>query len=176
MKNIFKSFIAVSVFTVTNFAVACNPGQGSGQCGYYDNSGYHNAPIGSSNGGRSYGENDIYARPRVIIVPNRYGAIARSDTGMVGAARNASSQIEANSVALENCRSFNSQPSTCKIVATTRNGCVAAATGKNKQGFYATAVAAATTEKITNKQAISTCKGNGLFECEILLSACSSIP
>ena len=45
-----KFCFAGYLLTLSTFTLACNPGQGSGQCGYYDNSGYHNAPIGSYSG------------------------------------------------------------------------------------------------------------------------------
>jgi hypothetical protein len=172
MNYIFKTFMTISLFAMTNFALACNPGQGSGQCGYYDNSGYHNAPIGSGNSGSSYGNNYAPSSPRVIIVPNKYGAIAISEDGSLGSAANMPSMKAAENEALASCAKRASQK--CIIKAKTRNGCIAASIGITSRGFYGVYVAAANYKDEVTDKAMNHCIAGGLTKCEILHSSCSN--
>ena len=172
MNYIFKTFMTISLFAMTNFALACNPGQGSGQCGYYDNSGYHNAPIGSGNSGSSYGNNYAPSSPRVIIVPNKYGAIASSKDGQVGVAANMPSMKAAEKQALANCAKEASEE--CLINAKTRNGCIAASIGITSQGFYSYYFTAEDHKFEADEEVMTRCQETGSSECKLIYSACSN--
>ena len=167
-----KFCFAGYLLTLSTFTLACNPGQGSGQCGYYDNSGYHNAPIGSGNSGSSYGNNYAPSSPRVIIVPNRYGAIARSRIGHIGISGNMDSMKDATAVAMRNCKRGPS-PEGCEITAWTRNGCVAASMGKNNEGYYWSFTGANDDESSVIKEVMESCEAAGFSECQILDLICS---
>lgn len=110
-------------------AFACNPGQGTGQCGYYDNTGYHNAPIGS--GGNYSG---TYSSPRTVVIrlPSKYGAVAMNDTGFA-TSFNATSERKAKKEALSKCQRGGQVG--CKVYFTVRNGCFSGAFGHYENGL-----------------------------------------
>lgn len=161
-----KFCFAGYLLTLSTFTLACNPGQGSGQCGYYDNSGYHNAPIGS------YSGNNYKQPTRVIKLPSRYGAVAWSEGGGSGMSHNRLSEKEAAEAAMQYCK--NAGGLKCVIAAEVRNSCIAISTGqaKNGSGTYGN-VATGQPEDTAIQNAINKCKASGFSDCKILDVSCS---
>lgn len=161
-----KFCFAGCLLSLSAFTLACNPGQGSGQCGYYDNSGYHNAPIGSYNGGN-------YSEPtrvitRVVKLPDRFGAVAVSSHG-IGSSHDRPSLKEAETAALNYCKEFGTG---CQIAATIRNGCIAVAQGKNSKGWGIFTKTGEYEDQAVSKT-LALCKSMNYTECEIAVSSCS---
>ena len=126
LNNLLKFPILCTLLTISNFSIACNPGQGSGQCGYYDNSGYHNAPIGSYSGNNYKQPTQIINR--IIHLPSKFGAIASSQSeSIIYPSSNMNSSTAAINEALRGCGRYASD---CEIVAQVENGCLALAYGK----------------------------------------------
>lgn len=109
-----------------------------------------------------------------IDVPSRYGALAvNRKTGIIGGQLNAASKKEAVQLAIKACEQ-NGRNAPCKIAATVRNGCIAAAQGSsgNKwkqfyRGGYPGQV---------EKDALAECKKSGASNCKIFVPEGCSVP
>lgn len=166
-----RNFIIFLLLLVSLPTLACNPGQGTGQCGYYDNTGYHNAPIGSNN---------TYSVPRTITIQlqNRYGAVARSlVTGDMGFVYNETSEEKAKRKALKQCKKNGGID--CGIFNEFVNGCLSVAEGfasstKSKQSTEVRA-GFSTSPDEAEENALNSCRKDGLFDCYIAFKARCSV-
>ena len=119
-----RSFMVTLFLLAASNALACNPAQGTGQCGYQGYGGIYS----------SYGEaQDSYKQqygttynlpsppPITVKLPDRFGAIAVNSTTFAST-YNMSSKKEARQKALQDCQYGQKQP--CKILTEYANGCV----------------------------------------------------
>ena len=133
------SFIVSLFLLATSNALACNPGQGSGQCGFYDATGRwvatraeYDASFQQQGGGTVY--NPPPPPPRIVMLPDRFGAIAANSTTFAST-YNMSSKKEARQKALQDCQYGQKQP--CEILTEYANGCVSFVLGrKGKLGNF----------------------------------------
>lgn len=107
------------------FSFACSPGVGGGPSG----DPHCMAPI-LANDPYYNGSMNQQQTPVVVHIPSKYGAVAMNmDTGYGSGVLNQDSLSKAKKAALAQCRQGNSK-APCKVVATVRNGCIAAAKGQ----------------------------------------------
>ena len=107
------------------FSFACSPGVGGGPSG----DPHCMAPI-LANDPYYNGSMNQQQTPVVVHIPSKYGAVAMNmDTGYGSGVLNQDSLSKAKKAALTQCRQGNSK-APCKVVATVRNGCIAAAKGQ----------------------------------------------
>ncbi|WP_277074270.1 DUF4189 domain-containing protein [Simonsiella muelleri] len=169
LNNLLKFPILCTLLTISNFSIACNPGQGSGQCGYYDNSGYHNAPIGSYSGNNYKQPTQIINR--IIHLPSKFGAIASSQSeSIIYPSSNMNSSTAAINEALRGCGRYASD---CEIVAQVENGCLALAYGKFDNIHYVSSTGGGSTKDEARKNAINACHKFGGAGCKIIELSCS---
>ena len=132
------SFIVSLFLLATSNALACNPAQGTGQCGYQGYGGIYS----------SYGEaQDSYKQqygtaynpppspPITVILPDRFGAVARAiNNHGFSSVYNMNSKQEARRKVLQDCKKGNASP--CKIYLEYSNGCISMASGKDRFNRY----------------------------------------
>lgn len=108
-------------------------------------------------------------------VPPKYGALAfNAKQGAIGGALNMDSKAEAKKAALERCEK-NGLYKPCKIIATVKNGCIAAVTGKLKSG--GSKIFRAIEELGQAEQAaLKQCNASGASNCKIVMPEGCSIP
>ena len=134
------SFIVSLFLLATSNALACDPAQGTGQCGYQGYGGIYS----------SYGEaQDSYQQqygtaynpppppppPITVILPDRFGAVARAiNNHGFSSVYNMNSKQEARRKVLQDCQKGNASP--CKIYLEYGNGCISMASGKGPFNRY----------------------------------------
>lgn len=116
------SFFIVSLLLLASSNVlACNPAQGTGQCGYQGYGGIYSS-YGEAQDSYKYQYGTAYnPPPRIVKLPDRFGAIAVNSTTFAST-YNMSSKKEARQKALQDCQYGQKQP--CKILTEYANGCV----------------------------------------------------
>ena len=134
-----RSFMVALFLLAASNALACNPAQGTGQCGYQGYGGIYS----------SYGEaQDSYKQqygttynlpspppPRIVMLPDRFGALGEAHKrAKLYPASNLSSREEAGREAMRLCR--NDGNTDCKIIYRVKNGCFAAADSMTKNGMF----------------------------------------
>ena len=155
---------------------ACSPGIGGGPSGdphcmapILANDPYYN---GSMNNGQ-------VGRPKTttIYLPSKYGAVAEnSDTGYVSGVLNQDSLSKAKETALAECRKRDS-PGSCKIVSWVRNGCIAAAKGKELNSGKWKSFYIGTEKGTAEAAALAKCKADSsVSDCQIYLPEGCSLP
>ena len=124
-----RSFIVSLFLLASSSALACNPAQGTGQCGFQGADGIYGSALSAqesynrqrSVGGGYYDPSRVPLPPIVITLPDRFGAIAVNSTTFAST-YNMSSKKEARQKALQDCQYGQKQP--CKIFTEYANGCV----------------------------------------------------
>lgn len=134
-----RSFMVSLFLLATSNVFACNPAQGSGQCGFQGADGIYGSALSaqeSYNRQRSGGYYDpsrVPLPPIVITLPDRFGAIAVNSTTFAST-YNMNSAREARQKALQDCQYGQKQP--CRIFTEYRNSCVSLAQGRDKRSGY----------------------------------------
>lgn len=132
-----RSLVVSLLLLTSSNALACNPAQGTGQCGYQGYGGIYS----------SYGEaQDSYKQqygttynppspppPITVMLPDRFGAIVIGETTFAST-YNMNSKREARQKALRECQPEKKQP--CRIFTEYRNSCVSLAQGRDKKRGY----------------------------------------
>lgn len=110
-----------------------------------------------------------------VNVPSKYGALAfNSKKGAIGGFINANSKAEAQRKAIQRCEQ-GGKYAPCKIIASVRNGCIAAVSGKSKSGTNK--IFRAIEERgLAEKVALNECNSSGYNNCEIVMPEGCSIP
>lgn len=110
-----------------------------------------------------------------VKVPSKYGALAfNSKKGAIGGFINANSKTEAQRKAIQRCEQ-GGKYAPCKIIASVRNGCIAAVSGKSKSGTNK--IFRAIEERgVAEKVALNECNSSGYNNCEIVMPEGCSIP
>lgn len=164
--SIFLLFFSATIF-------ACNPGQGTGQCGYFDSTGYHNAPIGSNNYTNS--SNNNYTNKTITIrLQDKYGAIALGTNGHYGFISNMPSKRKAQREALSLCKQHGGV--NCEIVHSVRNGCLSIAEGFSNKAKKLVQIRTGSSPNRNESEsvALNLCIKSGLSECKIIdIEQCS---
>lgn len=151
-------------------AFACDPGAGTGQCGYYENGTYYNRP-------RGYYSDGVSNSPtvRTIRLPSRYGAVAESSNNHnLTSSYAQSSKRKARKEALAQCKQAGGTD--CKILYTIRNGCLSIAGGKHSSGLFTTSAGSTDYEGGADRAALQECHRDGLTECRIIMTEECSLP
>lgn len=129
-------FAILSIFAASNIW-ACYDPAGSGQCGPNgigprNPSGYNNS-VG--NNGGYYDPSRIPPPPITVILPDRFGAVARAiNNHGFSSVYNMNSKQEARRKVLQLCTIENASP--CKIYLEYANGCISMASGKGPFNRY----------------------------------------
>lgn len=173
-----KKLIFTSLFflSLNVYANDC-PGQfdpQSGLCRFQGNDGrlviYHAAPPNSSNNHSPSPKKII--RNITINIPSKYGALAQSRNGIIRTSVNENSLAEAKKVALESCNN-DKKNKQCKILTWVRNGCYAAAAGKQQDNWFTFAWSGELGQ--TEQKVINLCEAKS-SECRIVVPETCSIP
>ena len=155
------------------FSFACSPGVGGGPSG----DPHCMAPI-LANDPYYNGSMNQQQTPVVVHIPSKYGAVAMNmDTGYGSGVLNQDSLSKAKKAALAQCRQGNSK-APCKVVATVRNGCIAAAKGQiiNNPIMW-TSFFAAKEKGLAEAAALAKCKADPkVRDCQVHLSEGCSLP
>jgi len=135
------SLIASLLLLVTSNALACNPAQGTGQCGFYDATGRWVATRAEydasfqQQGGTTYTPPSPPPPPRIVMLPDRFGAVAVAiNNHGFSSVYNMNSKQEARRKVLQDCKKGNASP--CKIYLEYGNGCISMASGKGRFNRY----------------------------------------
>ena len=133
------SFIVSLFLLATSNALACNPGQGTGQCGFYDATGRWVATRAEYDASfQQQGGGTVYTPPPppiTVILPDRFGAVARAiNNHGFSSVYNMNSKQEARRKVLQDCKKGNASP--CKIYLEYGNGCISMASGKGPFNHY----------------------------------------
>ena len=132
------SLIASLLLLVTSNALACNPAQGTGQCGYQGYGGiYSSYGKAQDSYKQQYGTayNPPPSPPITVILPDRFGAVARAiNNHGFSSVYNMNSKQEARRKVLQDCKKGNASP--CKIYLEYSNGCISMASGKDRFNRY----------------------------------------
>ena len=171
MKKLLFIFLGLASFNV--YANGC-PGQFdpvSGICRFQGNNGelvqYNMAPPQSSN---------IQNNTKVINinVPSKYLALAVNlKTGISGGALDMDSRAAAEKEAIKTCERGGSN-APCKVIAWVRNGCIAAAQGK--EGKQSRIFSGTTKPGRAEAEALRKCQAAGVPQCKIVVSEACSLP
>ena len=155
------------------FSFACSPGVGGGPSG----DPHCMAPI-LVNDPYYNGSMNQQQTPVVVHIPSKYGAVAMNmDTGYGSGVLNQDSLSKAKKAALTQCRQGNSK-APCKVVATVRNGCIAAAKGQiiNNPIMW-TSFFAAKEKGLAEAAALAKCKADPkVRDCQVYLPEGCSLP
>jgi len=155
------------------FSFACSPGVGGGPSG----DPHCMAPI-LANDPYYNGSMNQQQTPVVVHIPSKYGAVAMNmDTGYGSGVLNQDSLSKAKKAALTQCRQGNSK-APCKVVATVRNGCIAAAKGQiiNNPIMW-TSFFAAKEKGLAEAAALAKCKADPkVRDCQVYLPEGCSLP
>lgn len=125
-----RSFMVSLLLFASSSAFSCYDPAGSGQCGP-NGIGPRN-PSAYSGGGVVYNPPSP-PPPRIVMLPDRFGAIAVNQTTFAST-YNMSSKKEARQKALRDCQYGQKQP--CRIFTEYRNSCVSLAQGRDKRSGY----------------------------------------
>jgi hypothetical protein len=137
-----RSFIVSLFLLASSSALACNPAQGTGQCGFQGADGIYGSALDAQEsynrqqgGGGYYDPSRIPLPPIVITLPDKFGAIVIGETTFAST-YNMNSKKEARQKALRECQPGKKQP--CVIYAEYSNSCVSLAQGRDmkKQRSY----------------------------------------
>lgn len=155
------------------FSFACSPGVGGGPSG----DPHCMAPI-LANDPYYNGSMNQQQTPVVVHIPSKYGAVAMNmDIGYGSGVLNQDSLSKAKKAALTQCRQGNSK-APCKVVATVRNGCIAAAKGQiiNNPIMW-TSFFAAKEKGLAEAAALAKCKADPkVRDCQVYLPEGCSLP
>ena len=132
MTMVKRDFMVSLFLLAASNALACNPAQGTGQCGFYDATGRwvgtraeYDASF-QQQGGTTY--NPPPPPPRIVKLPDRFGAVAVNQTTFAST-YNMSSKKEARQKALRECQYGQKQP--CVIYSEYAIGCISLVNGWN---------------------------------------------
>lgn len=168
-KLIFSSLLFVSLNVYAN---GC-PGQfdpQSGICRFQGHNGelvqYNIAPPQSSSPPQKV------IRHVTVNVPSKYGALAQDKNGVIRGSSNENSLAEAKKAALAQCND-GKKNQRCKILTSVRNGCYAAAAGKQKNNWFTYAWSGEVGQ--TESQVMKLCESK-YSDCRIVVPETCSIP
>ena len=160
------SFIVSLSLLATSNALACNPAQGTGQCGYQGYGGIYS----------SYGEaQDSYKQqygtaynpppPRIVKKPDSFAAMANSPkSGRVFTVTNYLSRDAADNAVIYKCQQATGEK--CFVVHAFRNGCMTAISGTKRTGGALLFPASALTGREAEEKAMTACKkAVGIIDC-----------
>ena len=169
-----NKFILILCIGISSaFSFACSPGVGGGPSG----DPHCMAPI-LANDPYYNGSMNQQQTPVVVHIPSKYGAVAMNmDTGYGSGVLNQDSLSKAKKAALAQCRQGNSK-APCKVVATVRNGCIAAAKGQiiNNPIMW-TSFFAAKEKGLAEAAALAKCKADPkVRDCQVHLPEGCSLP
>ena len=169
-----NKFILILCIGISSaFSFACSPGVGGGPSG----DPHCMAPI-LANDPYYNGSMNQQQTPVVVHIPSKYGAVAMNmDTGYGNGVLNQDSLSKAKKAALAQCRQGNSK-APCKVVATVRNGCIAAAKGQiiNNPIMW-TSFFAAKEKGLAEAAALAKCKADPkVRDCQVHLPEGCSLP
>ena len=172
-----RSLVVSLLLLTSSNALACNPAQGTGQCGFYDATGRwvatraeYDASFQQQGGGTVY--NPPPPPPRIVMLPPRFGAIAESHSTFAST-YNMSSAKEARQKALQDCQYGKKQP--CRIFTEYRNSCVSLAQGRDKRSGYLVAEFADNRGGEAARKAMDKCSAQ-YGNCSIIIEEECSIP
>ena len=158
------SFIVSLFLLTTSNALACDPAQGTGQCGYQGYGGIYS----------SYGEaQDSYQQqygtaynpppPRIVKRPDSFAALAQATSGRTFSVTHMHSITEANNSVIRKCEQSTGEK--CIVAHSFQNGCMSAASGMLKNGRYRLFPASAPTGGEAEVKAMAACTAAGLYDC-----------
>ena len=171
-----RSFIFSLFLLASSSALACNPAQGTGQCGFQGADGIYGSALDAQEsynrqqgGGGYYDPSRIPLPPIVITLPDKFGSIAENNTPQLFTVTNKSSMAEAERDVVRKCkRSSKSNANSCRAVFSYGNGCVAAVSGELLDGGFFLFPESAPTANEANRKAMSKCKKSAK-DCEFIV-------
>jgi hypothetical protein len=135
-----RSLVVSLLLLTSSNALACNPAQGTGQCGYQGYGGIYSSYGEAQDSykqqyGTTYNPPSPPPPPRIVMLPDSWGAIAVNSTTFAST-YNMSSKKEARQKALKDCQYRQKEP--CVIYGDYANRCVSLVQGwdKNRRQSY----------------------------------------
>ena len=168
-----NKFLVLILLFFSSVALACDPGQGTGQCGYYDNGIYYNRPLG-------YYSDETPQPPKTVNIrlKSRYAAIAltTNGNGHFGFISNMPSERKARREALSLCKQHGGV--NCRIVSTFRNACVSISEGFSNQEKTLTQLRLGFSayRNESDNLALNECRKAGLLDCKVIDREQCSLP
>ena len=137
-----RSFIVSLFLLASSSALACNPAQGTGQCGFQGADGIYGSALDAQESynrqqgsGGYYDPSRIPLPPIVITLPDKFGSIAKDDDGHVVTVTNKDLVSESEREAVRDCKR-KTKSNSCRAVFSYKNGCVAATAGELPNGMF----------------------------------------
>ena len=161
------SFIISICLLANSVALACNPDQGTGQCGYRGaNGAIYNSYGEAQNSYQWRGggvNNSSTGSVRIVKQPDSFASLAAAKSGRTFSVTNMHSNAEAERSALRNCQQATGEK--CVVMHSFRNGCMSAASGMLKSGGYRLFPVSAPTGQEAERKAMAACEAAGLHDC-----------
>ena len=156
-----RSLVVSLLLLTSSNALACNPAQGTGQCGYQGYGGIYSSYGEAQDSykqqyGTTYNPPSPPSPPRIVMLPDRFGALGEAHKrAKLYPASNLSSREEAGREAMRLCR--NDGNTDCKIIYRIKNGCFAAAEGMMKNGMFLLHFGVDTSPSMAETKAMDLC-------------------
>ena len=167
------SFIFSLLLLASSNILACNPDQGTGQCGYRGANGaiYNSYGEAQNSYQRQSGvmNNLSTENPRIIKKADSFGGFAAAKSGDTFSVTHKHSAAEAERSAVKRCEQATGEK--CFAMHSYKNGCMTAASGLLKAGSYRLFPASAPTGREAEKKAMAACKAAGLYDCVLTFEA-----
>lgn len=175
-----KFILTLCLGAASAASFACSPGIGGGPSGdphcmapILANDPYYNGSMNNGQGAAQVG------RPKttIIYLPSKYGAVAMNlNTGYASGVLDQDSLSKAKKNALAECKKRDPQGS-CQIVSWVRNGCIAAAKGKELNSGKWKSFYIGTEKGTAEAAALAKCKADSsVSDCQIYLPEGCSLP
>jgi hypothetical protein len=159
-----KPALIISLLLLASSSVlACNPDQGTGQCGYRGANGAIYNSYGEAQ--NSYQQRGAInnSSVRIIKQPDSFAALAQATSGRTFSVTHMHSTTEAKNSVIRKCEQSTGEK--CIVAHAFRNGCMSAASGMLKNGRYRLFPASAPTGGEAEVKAMAACKAAGLYDC-----------
>ena len=161
-----RSFIALLLLVASSNVLACNPDQGTGQCGYRGaNGAIYNSYGEAQSSFNQQGRTAYNPTPRIVKKPDSFAAMATSPkSGKIATATHYHSVDAANNGAIYKCQQATGEK--CIVVHTFRNGCMTAISGTMRTGGARLFPESAHTGREAERKAMAACKkAVGIIDC-----------
>lgn len=159
-----KPALIISLLLLASSSVlACNPDQGTGQCGYRGANGAIYNSYGEAQ--NSYQQRGAInnSSVRIIKQPDSFAALAQATSGRTFSVTHMHSTTEAKNSVIRKCEQSTGEK--CIVAHAFQNGCMSAASGMLKNGRYRLFPASAPTGGEAEVKAMAACKAAGLYDC-----------
>ena len=161
-----RSYLVLLALFASSSVLACDPAQGTGQCGYKGYGGIYNSYGEAQDSYQQQGgtmNNSSISSVRVVKRPDSFAALAQATSGRTFSVTHMHSTTEAKNSVIRKCEQSTGEK--CIVAHAFQNGCMSAASGMLKNGRYRLFPASAPTGGEAEVKAMAACKAAGLYDC-----------